>query len=416
MPKHVFDMLPRESSMLVIFALVILSGYSSYISVEGVLLLAEVATHTLAGKLKVFLLGIAMWSMFYLLWDLCLRIIPKLGRQRILGTIMMLVLVVPLVLGGSTVFGATGFAGSAPQAFHLLLQIDAFDRTLQKLLRSVGRLKAALPIVDASAEHYGREARRELKKGHYTGVPGPGAVSSTLEAIETELGAVAVSIRQVSTGAPALGEAISKHIANMRAIVDQDAPIRERERAVAHEANQARSLMVRLDTSGTITAISQALASLENAASDQAVSSRSAKLAAAQRKALLQLASEMRTTSKKLGGFLKAIDDGEEAILPVITRMTPTKAIVVYREEFAPIWAAAIGLDFTVLVVVLFLSLAQYRKEQQKEAPLDFGVISVGEIIRNKEALKALAEGGLGIEPPKRGPGRPRKPRATKKA
>ncbi|WP_416899482.1 MAG: hypothetical protein ACMVY4_07165 [Minwuia sp.] len=404
-----FDMLTSGKGVLITCALVILCSFSAYISVEGVLMLANASMQGLAGTLKTFLLGVALWVMFYLLWDLCLSIIPKAGRSRVVAICMMLFLVVPVVFGSSTTFGTTGLAGDAPQEHHMQNEVDQFDAVLTDRLAVINRLSAIQPIVQASAAHYGREAEKELDEGHYTGVPGPGAVSSTLLAIESELSAVSTSISRISSGAPAVGEAVARHIANMRAHVDQDIPIRDRERLLAHEANLARGLMVKLDVSGTVSAIKQALGSLEKAAADQAVSSRSASLAAAQRKALEQLAAEMRASAEKLNGFLDDIDDAEDAVLPAISRITPTMGVLIYWREFAPIWAAAIGIDFTVIVVVFFLSLAQIRKDQLGRKPVDIREIRFGDLLHTKEAIAQLSELGLSLEPPKRGPGRPRK-------
>lgn len=410
MLDKLYDMLPPGKALLLICALVILSSFSAYISVEGILMLAGGSMPGVAGMLKTILLGATLWVMFFLLWDLCLTIIPKAGRGRVVAIFMMLTLVVPVVFGSSTTFGASGLAGTAPQEHHMRLETDDFSPALFERLAAVHRLSAIQSIVTASANHYGREAEKELKKGHYTGVPGPGAVSSTLLSIESDLNAVSTSIRKISTNAPVIGDAVARHIANMRAYVDQDMAIQDKERLIAHEANLARALMVKLDISGTISAIKQALGSLEKAAADQAVSSRSASLAQAQRKALEQLAAEMRKTAAKLNGFLNEIDDGDEAIIPAFSQITPTTAILLYWKSFAAIWAAAIGIDFTVLVVVLFISFAQIRKDQIEQEVVDVGELRVHDLLRHGEALQTLIDSGIALTPPKRGPGRPRKP------
>lgn len=125
-----FDMLTSGKGVLITCALVILCSFSAYISVEGVLMLANASMQGLAGTLKTFLLGVALWVMFYLLWDLCLSIIPKAGRSRVVAICMMLFLVVPVVFGSSTTFGTTGLAGDAPQEHHMQNEVDQFDAVL----------------------------------------------------------------------------------------------------------------------------------------------------------------------------------------------------------------------------------------------------------------------------------------------
>lgn len=410
MVQHPFDMLPKDLSRLIPYILFIQTGYSAYVSVHGYIGITEFRSTGLADDLRLVLLGLVLWGTYYLLWELCLRLVPKAGRHTVLALVLVFCLVVPAVGVNSTYYNAVSFAGSAPQALHMRRQISGFDAALQELLAAIFRLDAILPFVDGKSAYYEAELERELATGHYTGVPGPGAVSSTLGAIRDDLTAIGVSVRRITAQAPAISESVTQHVANMRDIIDQDLPIRERERVVADQANRARTLMVRLDLHGTISAIEQALKALEKAADDQAVSSRSSELAEAQRKALAQLAAAMRVTAARLSGFLKDIrddDNDDRAVLPVITRMTPTKAIIVYADDFAPVWAAAIGIDFSVLAVIFFLMLAQVRKTHLEQAPVDLNRVSAAELIRSHEVVAALVEGGVALIPPKRGPGRP---------
>lgn len=413
MPRPLVEPIPPELWRFIGICLLIMAGASAYMTFLGILDAMGAEQESFSAHAGAFVLGIAIWVMLFLLWTLAFKLVPMAGRLR-LPALGVVIFTCTLILAMSTWLGAAGIAGSAAELYHLRQQLKAFEAVLDDRLSRVGRLASLPPVLTQTGHTYLVLAESERTKGSVTGVPGPGAVVHTLNRVGRELGGLATTIAAELGTAPLIASSARDELAAMREALDGKEAFKERLRTYALHASKARGLLASLEVDGAMASVRRVVLSLEDVAQNQAVSSRSAKLAIAQRAALEKLTAQLRASAASVGGLIDDIGGDTPLAVPNLDPITPTEAVLIHWRPFAPFWAAAIGLDFTALGVLLYLMIAQRKHELDGLEPLAPapGAQTVDDLLLAAEALKQIAATELTMGKPLPAPRRGRPPKS----
>lgn len=337
-------------------ALMFVTGVSVLMSFQGLKLVLVASEATWLNHVTAAAVAAATGVMIYALWAIAYRSISTARRGLAVVLVMCITLgFIPGVVGVSSIFNVTGFAGNDAVGHHLNTELVQQEAALDARYGSARGMDRFLPPIALAAKDYAIDAAAECGTGGRTGAGGDGTVCRTLTAIAGRLSRLAnESLPALQLQATTLADAARVILEDMRNVASGPKPMDQKQDQLARLANQFRSKLSELEALDLATTIRVTLQSLPGETSKRALSGKSESSRARQRVTLDTLNEELTDLARQFDADLAAAALADLPSVPSLDQISPVKAVLIYWDHYIPYWIMGISLDLMPLFFLLY--------------------------------------------------------------
>lgn len=369
------------------FILLLIAIGSAYFSFAGMALDSTGFLDTAGASVFGVLSGCAIW----LIWYVAFRVIPSLTeRKYILMAWSILAAAMVMILTISSAFNATAFRGIQASELHIKHTIVRMQEGFAKVSATTRMLRGLVSDLNGNGDRYHNAGDEEFRSGPYSGSRGPGAIEGTMHTIGDRFRYSAKETQDFLNEADRITIKINVAFKEMRKIQKSEMPLEERQNKIMALADKVRDDIGTIDGRVMAGAIARSLESFPAEVDQRVTLSRKPSVAARQKQGLERLRGDIDDTTLPIIQYANDIANADPVVIEPFETITPSQAVMRYWRAFKPQWAAAIALDMSPLIALIFLTIALRTKSEKDLAEIDILNTPLGIVLR-VQALEQLS-------------------------
>lgn len=369
----------------ILFVLTLIAIGSAYFSFSGMAQDSKTFLDTAGASIFGVLSGCAIW----LVWYVAYRVIPSITLSKMMAfawTVLICAMV--MIFWLSSALNATAFRGKQAVELHAKYSITAMQEGFETISAMTLKLTGLAADLEAKRDRFYQSSDEEIRSGPYSGSRGTGAVQGTMRTIGDRFEQSRKVTQDFLDEADRITVRVNTAIEKMRRIQSSDAPMAERQDKIMAVADSARDDIRKMDGRIIAASIARSLQTLPAEVDLRVTLSRNPAVAALQKQGLSRLRDDLDNTALPIIQYANEIAESDAVVIEPFEAITPSRAVLKYWDSFIPQWVAALALDMSPMIALIFLTLAlnaKSKKELEEDATLS---IPLGVVLR----VKALEE------------------------
>lgn len=310
--------------------------------------------------------AICVSLILFLFWFIAFGLTPLLPtRTRKALAVLITILGLPWIISTSSVFNAQGLIGYLAQIEALRDGTDQYDEAVRRAYEQNIRVRQLRTSVRAKSTYLRGLAEGELERGVLSGAAGGGVVAASLMQAADQMGVLEEDLEEALLVTEATVAEAQAAIERMRTVVyDTALSVPAREAVWVKQALLLDRLIADLRHGSLLSSVRQVADSL--AASVISPADGESQFSRKQAEAVRGVAASLKEIGDAMASEVRDLEQLALPEPPRVRPLNPTEAVVAYAHKFPANWAAAIGVDTSPLVLLLFLMLADTRRSNER--------------------------------------------------
>ncbi|WP_375228634.1 hypothetical protein [Roseobacter sp. S98] len=340
--------------LIVAAVILLLSLISGGMTFEGAYLLnLRVGGQSFATVATAGLLAIGITAGIVTAWWVMMSILPMLrGVAKIVAGLVLIIALQFWMLSVSTTNNAIALGAADALITHMETTSAAYEAAISATLERGLAIKPYIGLLQGEAESRCEQAKGERERGTVTGSKGPGAVTGILELLCTQSTATVRAMRQAVEATEMRADEITRLLSKLDMVIwDHNKTVFKREAAFLSYVGDAKAWL-RLASADDLTqTLNTAHGVMAAAVTPPSVSSGA--FGATQQKLITGLKRSVEETGEVYKAIAATIAAKPVPVLPEAARISLIKAVWKARLDLWPQLAAAVGIDYFQLFMVL---------------------------------------------------------------
>lgn len=370
----------------IFFVLLLIAIGSAYFSFAGMAQNSTSFLDTAGASIFGVLSGCAIW----LIWYVAFRVIPSLTtRKFMMMAWTVLFFAMAMIFWLSSALNATAFRGKQAVELHAKHSIVLMQEGFERVSMMTDKLNGLVADLEANRERFHQAGEEEFRIGPYSGSPGRGAIEGTMRTIGDRFEHSRKVTQDFLDESDRAARRVNVAITEIREIQNSSRSAAERQQKVFALADTIRSDIRKMDGRVLAAAISRSLVSLPKEVDLRVTLSRNPVVARRQKLGLERLRGDLNNSILPIIQYADEIANADPIIIEPFEAITPSDAVLKYWYAFKPQWVAAMALDMSPMIALIFLTIALRTKSEKELEEDDILSTPLGVFLRVK-ALEDL--------------------------